>query len=50
MLKFAAFISTVSFFLPVNAQDQIFEEAEPRFIQAMKLERMGDVDLSLIHI
>lgn len=44
MLKFAAFISTVSFFLPVNAQDQIFEEAEPRFIQAMKLERMGNVD------
>ena len=28
----------------INAQVQIFEDSEPRFIQAMKLERMGNVE------
>ena len=44
MLRIFISIALVFSCFKINAQVQIFEDSEPRFIQAMKLERMGNVE------
>ena len=44
MQRIFIFTALVLSCFKINAQVQIFEDSEPRFIQAMKLERMGNVE------